>query len=409
MRISPHSIAFMVLLGALAALPSFGIDMSLPALGAIGTSLGISADRAGLTMSLFMVGFAIAPPFCGPISDRVGRKPIALGAVAVFAAASLGCATSHTLPTLLAWRVAQGMGAGVGLTTAFAIIRDLFDGSAGRAKLSYVAILMLCIPMIAPASGTAVLAAGTWRSIYALLTGVGLVLFGIVWLCFGESARTGNAARLSPAAMLRDYAVVLTHPACLGYILVNAAGFGALFAYVSGSSLFFIDALGFSRGEYSLVFAATSIGIMVGAFVNGRLSARGVAAAYPLGVGVVLAFAAALALLVAMLAGWSWVLGLIGLIVLANVAFGLIAPNAMHSAMQPLPNHAGTVSAVAGSVQVLTGSVSSALVVSFSGGRPGLSMALSMVFWSALALIAHVGLARPAEEGAVRAVRGPAA
>jgi MFS transporter, DHA1 family, multidrug resistance protein len=406
LRLSANSTAFTLLLGALAALPSFGIDMSLPALGSIGASLDVSAGRAGLTMSLFMVGFAIAPPFCGPVSDRVGRKPIVLGAVALFAAASLGCTAAHSLPALLAWRVVQGMGAGVGMTTALAIIRDLFDGAAGRAKLSYVASLMLFIPTIAPAAGTAMLTVGSWRSIYGLLAGIGLVLLCILGLYFRESARMDNAERLSPAAMLRDYAHVLTHPTCLGYIIVNAAGFGALFAYVSGSSLFFIDAVGLSRGQYSLVFAATSIGIMMGAFVNGRLSEKGVATAYPLGTGVALALASSLCLLAAIVAGWIWVPGLAGIFVVATMAFGLIAPNATYAAMQPLPDHAGTVSAVAGSVQVLTGSASSVLVVSFGGWHPGLSMAVSMVFWSALALLAHLGLARLAgrrEAGFARA------
>jgi DHA1 family bicyclomycin/chloramphenicol resistance-like MFS transporter len=395
-RVSPHSTAFALILGALAALPSFGIDMSLPALSAIGSSLGVSAGNAGLTISAFMLGYAVAPPFCGPVSDRIGRRPIILGAVALFAVASFGCAASHSLATLLIWRAAQGMGAGVGTTLTFAIVNDLFDGAAGRAKLSNLAILMLFVPMLAPGAGTAVLAVGDWRGIYWLLSGGGLVLLCAVWFGLGESVRLPRPG-LSPAIMLHGYSRALSHPACLGYILINAAGFGALFAYISGSSLLLIDALGLSRGEYSLAYAATFAGIMASVLLNGRLSTWGVAPAYPLSTGIALAFGSAALFLAAILAGWTSVPALIAILVVGTMGFGLIAPNAMHAAMQPLPDHAGAVSAMAAFVQVLAQSASSAAVVSFNDRQPGLSMAAAMIFWSAVALIAYVRLARPAE------------
>ena len=398
---SPHSAAFALMLGALAALPSFGIDMSLPALDAIGDSLGVSADRAGLTISLFMVGYGIAPPFCGPASDRIGRKPIMLGAVALFAAASLGCTVSHSLAELLIWRVLQGMGAGVGTTITFAVVHDLFEGPAGRAKFSDLASLMVFVPMVAPAAGTALLLIGGWRAIYALLAIVGFGLLAIAWLFFGESAKLNPAEKFSPAAILRSYALVLSYPVCLGYILVNAAAFGALFAYISGSSLFFINALGLTRSEYSLVYAATFIGILASVFANGRMSRWGVAPAYPLGTGIALALGSAAAFFIAILTGWGFVPGLVAILVLGTMGFGLIVPNAMHAAMQPLPSHAGAVSATAGFAQVLTQSVMSALVVSFNGRQPGLSMAIAMILCSLGALLAYGGVARRAEGGAV--------
>jgi DHA1 family bicyclomycin/chloramphenicol resistance-like MFS transporter len=277
----------------------------------------------------------------------------------------------------------------------------LFEGAAGRAKLSHLASLMLFVPMVAPAAGTVILTVGSWRSLYALLAGIGLVLLGIVSLFLGESARTDNAERFSPAMMVRGYARALTNPVCLGYILVNAAGFGALFAYISGSSLLFIDALGLSSGQYSLVYAATFIGIMASVLLNGQLSTRGIAPAYPLGTGIALALCSAAAFLMAILAGWTWALGLAGILILGAMGFGLIVPNAIHAAMQPLPTQAGAVSAMMAFVQVLVQSASSAIVVSFNDRDPGLSMAGSLVFWSLMALLAYIGLARPAEEGAV--------
>ena len=107
-RFPPASMAFTLLLGFVVALPSFGIDMSLPALTAMGGALGVAPERAGLMMSLFMLGFAVAPLFYGPVSDRIGRKPVVLFACTLFVIGGIGCALARSLSILLIWRVVQG-------------------------------------------------------------------------------------------------------------------------------------------------------------------------------------------------------------------------------------------------------------------------------------------------------------
>src|SRR3984893_17513302 len=149
-RVPPASMSFTLLMSIIALLPSFGIDMSLPALTATGAALRVAPARAGLMMSLFMLGFAVAPLFYGPASDRYGRKPVVLFVCTLFIIAGIGCAPGRSLATLLMWRVVQGAGAGASMTIALAIIRDLFEGQAARTKLSYVAIATMIVPMIAP-------------------------------------------------------------------------------------------------------------------------------------------------------------------------------------------------------------------------------------------------------------------
>jgi DHA1 family bicyclomycin/chloramphenicol resistance-like MFS transporter len=127
--------AFTLLMSFLSALPSFAIDMSLPAITETAAALRVAPAQAGLMMSLFMVGFAVAPLFYGPASDRYGRKPIVVFACMLFVIAGIGCALAQSLPTLLMWRVVQGAGAGASMTIALAIIRDLFEGQAARTKL----------------------------------------------------------------------------------------------------------------------------------------------------------------------------------------------------------------------------------------------------------------------------------
>lgn len=394
MRVSSHSIVFTLLVAAIAALPSFGVDMSLPALGAIAASLGVSVDKAGLTISLFMLGYAVAPPLFGAISDQIGRRPIILGAIVLFSAGSLSAAAAPTLATLLLSRFTEGMGAGVAATLAFVTINDLYAGAAGRAKISHLATVMLLVPMLAPAAGTAALAVGDWRDEYALLAAMGLILAAAAWLALGESRDIRNARTFNATALLRGYAVALRHPVCLGYMLMNAGGFGALFAYISGSPLLLIDALGLSRVQYSMAYAVTFMGIMASVLLNARLSLRGVSPAYPLLAGLALSFGAAIVFLLVVLCGVTWPPGLVAILFIGAAGFGLIAPNAVHGALQPLPQHAGAVSAMATFVQVLTQSASSAAVVAFDNMAPGLSMAVTMTVCSAVAMLAYATVAR---------------
>jgi DHA1 family bicyclomycin/chloramphenicol resistance-like MFS transporter len=396
-RIPPASMAFTLLMSFLSALPSFAIDMSLPAITETAASLRVAPAQAGLMMSLFMVGFAVAPLFYGPASDRYGRKPIVVFACMLFVIAGIGCALAQSLPTLLMWRVVQGAGAGASMTIALAIIRDLFEGQAARTKLSYVTIATMIVPMIAPTAGAALLALGGWRVIHAVLAGVGLFLLLAMLLGFAESARINPANRLVPSVIARNYLRVLMHPLCLGYILVSSTTFGALFAYVSGSSLFLINVVGLRPLQYGLVFAATSLGIMAGAFLNTRLSARGVLPFYPLAAGLLLAVVSTILLLAMTLVNWMPLPLFISLLVLGNLAFGLTAPNAMQGAMQPLPQIAGAAGAATGCIQMTTAAVVSGLVAELYDGHSALSMTAFMALCSLLALIAYLLLARPAE------------
>jgi DHA1 family bicyclomycin/chloramphenicol resistance-like MFS transporter len=399
-------VAFTVLLAFLVALPSFGIDMSLPALTAMGATFGVAPSRVGLMMGVFMIGFAVAPLLYGPASDRYGRKPIVMFGCTLFTIASAGGAISRSLLVLLLWRVVQGAGAGASMTIVLAIIRDLFEGQAARTKLSYVAIATLIVPMIAPTVGAALLELGSWRMIHAVLAGIGLLLLLVILIGFAESARLDPANRLAPAVIGHNYLRVLRHPAGVAYILINATAFGALFAYVSGSPLFFINVLGLRPDQYGLVFAATSLSVMLGALLNGRLSARDVGPSTPLTIGLSLAAASAMSLLVMTLTGWMPFALVISILIINNFSFGLIVPNAMQEAMEPFPQLAGAVSATTGFVQTTAGAVVSGLVTTFFDGRSALSMTSLMGLCSFLALVSYVVLVRPAESATGEATGG---
>lgn len=124
MRIRPNSLGFTLLLGALAALPPLAIDMGLPALAALGLSLNAPSAATGLTLSLFMAGFAIAQLVFGPFSNRYGRRPILLIGCGIFALANVMCAIAPSIHALIAWRFIAGAGAGAAAVLEMAILNQ---------------------------------------------------------------------------------------------------------------------------------------------------------------------------------------------------------------------------------------------------------------------------------------------
>ena len=373
MRIQPASFAFTLLLGLLASVPYSGIDMSLPALAATGAALGARPADVGFTMSVFMLSLATAPLVYGPVSDRYGRRPVVVFGVTLFVVGSLACALAQSLPVLLVCRFSQGCGA-ASTTLTFAIIRDLFEGENARAKMANVVIAINVVTVIAPTAGAALLALGSWRLIYTTQFGMGLVLLIALVTGFAESAKIDQTNRLAPSIIGRSYLQVLTNPISSAYILVGAAAGGTVMAYVTGSSLFFINGMGLRPNQYGLIFSACSGSVMAGAFLDRRLAAWNVSPAYVLMMGLTVSAAASGLLLATTLVGWVPLPLVVSLLVAVGLAFGLSIPNAINATMHPLPQIAGAVSAVSGSIQMMTGAVSSGLVAFLYDGRSALSM-----------------------------------
>jgi DHA1 family bicyclomycin/chloramphenicol resistance-like MFS transporter len=319
--------------------------------------------------------------------------------MALFVAASIACAAAQSLPMLLVCRFLQGVGA-ASTTTTFAIIRDLFGEFSARAKIANVMIAVNVATVIAPSAGAALLAVGSWRVIYAVQAVIGVILMLTVALGFAESAKmsgeTSSADGLAASSVIRDYIRVLTHPVSMAFILVGTACGATVFGYVAGASLYFLDVVGLRPNQYGLIFSACSAAVMAGAFLDGRLGARGVTPASVLMVGLVLLAAAATALLAITLAGPTPPALVAALLMMVALCFGLCIPNIMNATMQPLPDIAGAVSAAAGSIQLTVGAIASGLVSVLFDGRSALSMAAVMAASSLAALMLYLLFARPA-------------
>ena len=400
MRIRPESFIFTLFLSALGGITPLSIDMGLPALVSVGNSLHVSPAAAGLTLSFFLAGFALGPIALGPLSDRFGRRPVLLTGCTCFAIAGAGCAVAHSLPMLLFWRLVEGVGAGAGSTLSLAIVRDLFDGKAARVKLSYVGTIGTVAPMIAPTLGTIVLAFAGWRAIYATLSLAGLLLIVAVTWGFAESLCQPDHTALNPRKLVAHYGRIFRNPICLGYALVAALNFGCMFSYISSSPLVMMGVLGVSRTYYGWTFAATALGIMAGAFVNGRLSARGVPASALLSAGLSTSALSGVSLVAISLGGFAHLYTILPLLMLNTFCSGLIGPNASQGVLHPMPDIAGVASAAMGSMRMVAGALAGVLIAIFFDGHTAMAMACMMSLFSFASFSVYFLIVRPAERNA---------
>jgi MFS transporter, DHA1 family, multidrug resistance protein len=378
-RIAPESFLFTVLLGLFAALPALSIDISSPTLQLLPQALNTTTMMAGLSLSLFMVGFALGQFGGGPVSDRRGRRPVLLAGLGCYTIASLACALALSGIALVIFRCLQGLAAGSCSVLSFAIVQDLFVGDAARTKRSYVTVVFAAVPMVAPAIGSLLLTGfGSWRAIYgvlALCSGV-LLCITLAWLPESrqQRSRIGDPS-IPPVPLWRDQGFI-------GITVTNALSYGAIFAYIAGAPVVIIGQLGFTPAVFSGVFASTAIALTMGAWTSGRLGRRQLRAQAILGPNLALAAVAAIGLEAAIMAHLPWPV-LLPLLLAVMFARGMTAPNLQHLAIERRREGAGAASAVLGVSQLIAGALSSAAVAvllpAFGPGAIAIPMALLAV------------------------------
>jgi len=391
MALRPESVAFTFLVGALAALPPLSIDLGLPALTLLQDSLGASPAEAAMTMSLFLAGFGVSQLFMGPLSDRYGRRPVMLWGLSLYALGGVGCALAPTIEALLTFRLLEGVGAAGGTTLAMAVVRDTFDGQAGRIKMAQVSMVITIAPIIAPTLGGLLLLFGGWRIIYAMLAVAGVVLVLAVAFGLKETRPPLPGTSLSLAGR---YAAVFRQRRTMGYVLVNTLASGGLFGFISSSPLVLMGTMGVSTAVFGLLFAVTSSGILLGSTVNSILARRGVPAQTPLAVGLTLGPLAVLGAAGFLLAGVVSLATFIPFIVVVGFCRGLSTPNITHAALELVPHHAGVTSALMGCGQMLCMALSGVLVAALYPVLEVLGVALVMFGFLGSALVAWLMLGR---------------
>lgn len=267
-------VLYIILLGALTALGPFTIDLYLPAFPVLQEDFRTSAAAIQLTLTGTMVGFALGQLIVGPLSDKVGRRIPLLSVTALHVLASFGAAFAPNLELLSVARVAMGMGAAAGGVVAMAIVRDLFGGRRLVVMLSRLALVSGVAPVAAPLIGSALLAVMPWRGIFIVLALYGAVMLISAVLFVPETLPKARRQEPGSTTVLQRYRSVFRDRVFIGVLIIGGMSFSGLFSYLSASSFLFQETYGFDAQQYGLLFAANSLGVVLGVQAASRLAAR---------------------------------------------------------------------------------------------------------------------------------------
>ncbi|WP_068160551.1 multidrug effflux MFS transporter [Rhodococcus phenolicus] len=379
-------------LALLSATAPLATDMYLPGLPVMSESLGTTTVGVQLTLTTFMAGLGAGQLIVGPLSDSWGRRRLLLAGTVVLALSSVLCATAPTIEVLVAARLIQGFSGGTGIVLARAVIADRARGNSAAKLFGVMMIIGGVAPIVAPLLGGVLLGPIGWRGIFWVLAAVAVVMTIGVLSFVPESLPPEKRHGGGLSALARNFGYVARNRRFVGYAATFALGFGAMFAYISASSFVTQDLLGLSPGQFSLVFAVNSIGLVGANIVNTRLIGR-IEVRSLLRFGAALLFGAGILLLIATIAAGTerWVI--LPLLWVCVASIGFIMGNATALGQAQVPSAAGTGSAVMGASQFGLAALVSPLV-GLGGEGTAVPMALAIVVCGGLALIALLTLTR---------------
>ena len=273
-RIVPSERALTVLVGLFLMLQPISTDLYLASLPGLATRFDVPASTVQLTLSVFMAGFGVMQLVGGPMSDRYGRRPVLLGALALYVVASLACALAPTIGVLIAARFAQAVGCCTVVVIARAVVRDAFEPAAGARALALASTLLAIGPMAGPIVGSILEVRYGFRAAFLLIAALGALLLAVAARSLPETLARPDPAALNPRTLVAGYGKVLRSPVFLAYTTVGAAMYGGLFAFISGSSFVLIRVLDVPTVWFGACFAFVVIGYLLGTIACRRLLRR---------------------------------------------------------------------------------------------------------------------------------------
>ena len=266
--------ALAVLLALLGMLGPFSIDTYLPAFSGIARSLGATPAEMQQTLSAYLFGFAFMNLFHGALSDSLGRRPVVLWGIAVFTLASAGCAMSQSIGQLVFFRALQGLSAGAGIVVSRAVIRDMFAPAQAQKVMSQVTIYFGVAPAVAPLIGGWLFVHLDWHSIFWFLTLVGAALWAANYKLLPETLHLSHRQPFEVKHLMRGYWQLGSNPRFLLLALASGIPFNGMFLYVLSAPAFLGEHLQLAPTDFFWLFLLTIAGIMMGAWLSGRMAGR---------------------------------------------------------------------------------------------------------------------------------------
>ena len=391
--------ALVLLLGLLAALGPLSFDMYLPGLPTIQADMNVSAAQVQLTLSSFLIGLASGNLIYGPLSDRYGRRPVLLSGLLLYTVTCLLCAVASGIQGLILFRFLNAVGGAAGMVLGRVIIRDYFPPRQTARLISLMAMIMLVGPMISPMIGGQLLVFMGWRSIFALLTGVGLVALLLTAFTLAESHPRERRNPLNILTTLKAYGTILSDRRGLGYTLCGGMASGVVFTYITSSPFVFIEVYGVKPVHFGYLYGVIVAGLLIGNYANSHLVMRA-------NVHRLILFAHSLRLLtvvglllLVLHAGGGVLAAMVVLLVPAIGVSSLIVPNIMADMLHRFPGISGTASSVLGASTFGTGALAGGIAGILHDGT-ALPMVQTMLAFALGSAGAYWFVARPVRGGA---------
>ncbi|MEJ8323537.1 multidrug effflux MFS transporter [Kosakonia sacchari] len=378
-----HGPLFLAILSALMAFTSLSTDIYLPAMPLMAKELQGDIE---LTITGFLVGFALAQLVWGPISDAVGRRtPLFIGML-LFVIGSAGCALSTEIHQMVFWRVFQAFGACTGPMLARAMIRDLFARTRAAQMLSTLTIIMAIAPIVGPLAGGQIIQITSWHAIFWLLAGIGALMFLSLYF-LPETLPAEKRTKASLPGVFRNYLALLRNRAFMRYTLCVTFFYVSAYAFITGSPFVYIRYYGIDPQYYGWLFAVNIVGLIGVSFLNRRLVQR-----HPLDkllkIAVTIAALAMVTLALAVKLQFGGIAAVIIPVFLFFSMNGIIAATSTAAALDTVPSIAGSASALIGSLQYGSGIISSLLLTWFRDGTPWTMAWIMALFTLASAMMA---------------------
>ncbi len=273
--IKKHSPVFLVVLSLLAALPAFAIDTYTPAVTIMGHFFGVSPTKVIVTISSYMLGFAIGMLVWGPLSDIFGRKIIIKIGLVIYLIATIAASLSQQLNVLVAARFFQSIGDSAGVGIAFTMMRDCYSGDRLTRNIAAIIAMMMLAPMIAPIIGSLLLRHQHWQNIFHFLFGYGFIMFLI---SFALPETLNPKLRLRFDSVINQFVGHLSNTIFLRLMFSAAMSFAATFCFISSAAIVYMTIYGLGKYLYAGLFALNAIAIIFGSltlrYYTGRISPR---------------------------------------------------------------------------------------------------------------------------------------
>jgi len=345
-----------IVLGLLAAVGPFAIDMYLPALPTIAADLNATTAATQMTLMSFFVAFGLSQIVYGPVSDMVGRKAPLYFGLAIFTIGSIGCAVSPTVEALIFFRLVQGIGAASVMVIPRAIIRDLHTGIEATRLMALVMLVLSVSPILAPVTGSALIVPFGWRAVFVAVTIVAVLGLVLLAAFLPETRPPAERIKVSFGEVIGGFGQLLRDGRFLGLTFIGGLGMSSFFAFLASSSFVYIGHFGLTPTQFSVAFSANAIGFIGASQFAARLGQRfGMARVVTTSVFLYTAFA--VILFGVMAVGIDSLAVLIALLFVAFACLGLVIPTTMVLALEDHGPIAGMASALGGTLQMVFGGV----------------------------------------------------